>query len=918
MSAPHSSWKSVFHSPWVAWAVALVLAVGVPLTWQWLQLPANLSAWVGAYGQWFSLPWMVVVAGAAAIVWLQQMDMGHRKPMADAIYSAAYRTLPDAAGITSLKDGRFIDVNPAFCSMLGLQHADVIGRTNAELQVYATPYERTKLLDELSVTGQVDRMRILCQSHGELVPGTISAVLIEVACEPCMLFVFHDMREHDKAVQELHAVNHQLQQAGHLAKLGAWEDRRGAGMVYWSEVCYDIHGLPRGSTPPKDYLHTFVAPESRTRMRAALQHCLRDHHNWEIEIQIVRTDGRKIWVRSRGEAVINAEGKIIAMRGVMQDIDEYKQQENAMREREALLAVTLEAAALGRWDWDLHTGTITGEQFWRNLNGLPTTTGPSSLGQSREAWHWAELMDEADVTRCNIEIIRHVEHPQDGPFDITWRSRSHTSADRWLRAIGKVISTDVHGRALRLLGVCLDVTAQQAQKNNLQQLAHFDALTGLANRVELGIRLEDSLRLNRQSVQLMAVVYLDLDGFKSINDRLGHAAGDRLLVVVAKRLQHAMRANDCVARFGGDEFVLLINQLNSRSECEASLQRIMVSISRPYSLDGSHVRVTASIGYTLYPDDDADADTLIRHADQAMYQAKQAGRNRIHGFDALLDRNLRARHTQSLRIQEALERDEFTLYVQPKIDMCLHQVVGVEALARWKHQEHGLLTPKDFLHQIEGTELEIPFGQWAVSSAMQTIEKFQQVGLRMPVAVNVSPRHLQHPGFTAWIRELLLAHPHISAALLDLEITESATLYDLAYITHVLKELRALGLTVSLDDFGTGYSSLTSLRSLPLDCLKIDRSFMQDMLTDATDLAVVHGVVNLAQSFGYKVLAEGVENEAQCATLERMGCHLAQGYYFAQAMHPDHFHSWLSSWKPQAHTAPHGALSGNSGASGPA
>ncbi|MGE8398284.1 MAG: putative bifunctional diguanylate cyclase/phosphodiesterase, partial [Comamonas sp.] len=325
-----------------------------------------------------------------------------------------------------------------------------------------------------------------------------------------------------------------------------------------------------------------------------------------------------------------------------------------------------------------------------------------------------------------------------------------------------------------------------------------------------------------------------------------------------------------------------MNQLNSRAGCEASLQRIMASVSRPYSLEGEYIQVTASVGYTLHPDDDSDADALIRHADQAMYQAKQAGRNCIQAFDAAYDRNQRARHIQNLRIQEGLQRGEFTLYVQPQIDMHLQQVIGVEALARWEHPEHGVLTPKDFLPLIEGTELEVPFGQWAVRCALETIGKFQNAGLKMSVAVNISPNHLQHPSFTTWMQELLSTYPKTSAQLLDIEITESAALYDLEHVTNVLHALRALELRVSLDDFGTGYSSLTYLRSLPLDCLKIDRSFVRDMLTDQADFAIVHGVVRLAHSFGYKVIAEGVENDAQCAALKSMGCNLVQGYCFAQ------------------------------------
>lgn len=882
----------VLRHSFSAWLLVSALAVMLPVTWQWLQLPADLSGWLGSYGQWLSLPWLTVLLLVVVVVTARQRNMP--QDMSHTLYSAAYRASPDAVGITSIKDGRFIDVNPALCNMLGLPREQIIGRTNAELQVYATPEERVRLLDELASKGQVHRLRILCQSHGEIVPGTISAVLVEFDNEPCMFFIFHDMRDYEKAVDQLHSANRLLQQAGHLAQLGAWEDRRGQGLVYWSDVCYDIHGVPRNSPLPRDYLSTFVAPEHREHMRRQLQQCLRVNKAWNIDMQIIRTDGRKLWVRSHGEAVQDDNGRIIAMRGVMQDIDAYKRQEESIREREALLAVTLEAATLGRWDWDLLHGSITGDSFWHKLNGLeikPAYLSPA--GQKR--WHWTEIMEPHDVARCNAELQRHIDHPEDGPFDITWQRPGPAGQPRWLRSIGKIVSYDLHGRAMRMLGVCLDVTEQQEQKNTLRQLAHFDTLTGLANRVELAARLNDALQSSRQSTQLMGIAYLDLDGFKPINDRLGHAAGDRLLVLVAKRLQHTMRSNDCAARFGGDEFVLLLNPLNSRAECEAMLQRIMHSISRPYALDGEQVLVTASIGYTLSPDDSSDADTLIRHADQAMYQAKQSGRNRIEAFDANEDRSQRENHIKGQRILQGLHHHEFVLHVQPKVDMQSGQVIGVEALARWQHPQQGLLTPQHFLPHIEGGELELAFGQWSIMQALDILEDFQQQGLSLPVAVNLSPTHLQHSHFTQWMASQLQAHPRIPPRLLDLEITENAALHDMQKMSRVLKALRALGLNISLDDFGTGYSSLTYLSKLPLDSLKIDRSFVCDMLTDRAHRAIVHGVITMASSFGCKVIAEGVESHEQCACLSDMGCHWAQGFYFARPMAVEDFYRWLQT-----------------------
>lgn len=265
-----------------------------------------------------------------------------------------------------------------------------------------------------------------------------------------------------------------------------------------------------------------------------------------------------------------------------------------------------------------------------------------------------------------------------------------------------------------------------------------------------------------------------------------------------------------------------------------------------------------------------------------MYQAKQSGRNRIEAFDANEDRSQRENHIKGQRILQGLHHHEFVLHVQPKVDMQSGQVIGVEALAQWQHPQQGLLTPQHFLPHIEGGELELAFGQWSIMQALDILEDFQQQGLSLPVAVNLSPTHLQHSHFTQWMASQLQAHPRIPPRLLDLEITENAALHDMQKMSQVLKALRALGLNISLDDFGTGYSSLTYLSKLPLDSLKIDRSFVCDMLTDRAHRAIVHGVITMASSFGCKVIAEGVESHEQCACLSDMGCHWAQGFYFAR------------------------------------
>jgi EAL domain-containing protein (putative c-di-GMP-specific phosphodiesterase class I) len=327
------------------------------------------------------------------------------------------------------------------------------------------------------------------------------------------------------------------------------------------------------------------------------------------------------------------------------------------------------------------------------------------------------------------------------------------------------------------------------------------------------------------------------------------------------------------------------------------LHRVMESISAPYTLDAERVVVTASIGYTVFPQDDADADALLRHADQAMYAAKQAGRNRFHQFDAAQERALQLLRTQGRHLRDALADAQFTLYLQPKVDMKSGAVVGAEALARWQHPQRGLVPPGEFLPLLEGTELEIGFGEWVVEAALSILEELQARGMALPLSVNIAAQHLQRPDFADWMARCIARHPGVPAHLVEIEITESAALYDLAAVAHTLTALRGLGVVVSLDDFGTGYSSLTYLRRLPMDTLKIDQSFVHGMMGDPGDLAIVQGVIGLARSFGYRVIAEGVETIEQGQMLLQLGCTQAQGYCIARPMPLADFTGWAARWQ---------------------
>jgi diguanylate cyclase (GGDEF)-like protein/PAS domain S-box-containing protein len=447
-----------------------------------------------------------------------------------------------------------------------------------------------------------------------------------------------------------------------------------------------------------------------------------------------------------------------------------------------------------------------------------------------------------------------------------------------------------------------DITEQRLQRERLERQAHFDELTRLPNRVRLTQLLGEALIASEREGHLLTVCYIDLDHFKEINERHGRAAGDRLLVELAARLRSALRAHatwsDVAARLGGDEFVLLL-RADTVEEARLAVERVLRVIAQPYSLDPQDkpTAMTASVGATVYPIDHSDPDTLLRHADHAMYGAKQAGRNGYLFFDPEHNRRAEERVLALGRVQEALDRQELRLYFQPKVDLRRGTVLGAEALLRWEHPDHGVVPPGQFLPLIEHTGLSARVGDWVLGQALNQLERWLDQGLDLSVSVNVSARHLQEPDFVQRLAELLARHERPLGPRLELEVLETAALADVAYTSMLLERCAALGVRFALDDFGTGYSTLTYLKRLPVQVLKIDRSFVHNMLNDTQDRAIVEGVISLARTFSCVAVAEGVETPAQARTLLEMGCEVGQGAGIAVPMPAADLARWVKEWK---------------------
>lgn len=466
-----------------------------------------------------------------------------------------------------------------------------------------------------------------------------------------------------------------------------------------------------------------------------------------------------------------------------------------------------------------------------------------------------------------------------------------------MQTISSVLDRD--GKATQYVVLMSDISLNMAQKSELERMAHFDQLTGLPNRTLLMDRLHQGLVHAQRNKKISAVIFLDLDGFKAINDQHGHEAGDQVLVTVATRMNHVLREGDTLARLGGDEFVVVLINLEQEVASFPILNRLLAAAAKPVQFGDLRLQVSASLGVSFYPQEgEIDKDQLLRQADQAMYQAKLSGKNRFHLFDAEHDRSARG-HSESIEyIRLALERHEFVLHYQPKVNMRTGVVIGAEALIRWQHPRHGLVPPAVFLPVIENHPLAVAIGEWVIESALTQLESWHEMGLVIPVSVNVGALQLLKENFPERLAEMLGRHPHVKPGYLELEVLETSALEDMARVSGVIEACLAHGVLFSLDDFGSGYSSLTYLKRMPVTMLKIDQSFVHNMLEDPDDLAILDAVIGLTSAFRREVIAEGVETVEHAKMLLQLGCELGQGYGIARPMLAQQLPQWASRWQP--------------------
>jgi diguanylate cyclase (GGDEF)-like protein/PAS domain S-box-containing protein len=548
--------------------------------------------------------------------------------------------------------------------------------------------------------------------------------------------------------------------------------------------------------------------------------------------------------------------------------------------------------------------------FTHAREGIMITTTDGTIVDVNDAFSAITSYRCDEVIGRNPRLLSSGRHERQFYSDL-WQNlteKGHWYGEVWNRrkngevyAVMQTISAvrDAEGNPLHYLALFSDITLIKEREQELEHSAHYDSLTNLPNRTLLADRLHQGMAQARRRENLLGVAFLDLDGFKIINDQYGHEAGDQLLIAVAANMKQALREGDTLARMGGDEFVAELLDLVDVEASAPMLVRLLAAAAEPMQYGDLTLQVSASLGVTFYPQaENIDADQLLRQADQAMYQAKQAGKNRYHIFDAVQDSRVRGRYESLEFIRRALVRGEFVLYYQPYVDMRKGTVIGAEALIRWQHPDKGLLSPATFLPVIEDHPLAVELGEWVIETALAQIEIWLATGLNIPVSVNVGARQLQQTDFVERLRGLLAAHPGVSPSCLKLEVLETSALINVLRVSQVIETCRGMGVMFSMDDFGTGYSSLTYLKQLPVATIKIDQSFVRGMLYDPDDMAILKGVLSLSDAFHREVVAEGVETIEQGAMLLQLGCDLAQGYCIARPMPAHELPRWLVAWRP--------------------
>jgi diguanylate cyclase (GGDEF)-like protein/PAS domain S-box-containing protein len=783
--------------------------------------------------------------------------------------------------------GLIIQANLAAANLLGLPQRELVNKRLSSFIVREYQDSYYLYCNQVFETNDPKTFKLKMLNHnGAQCWASMQAVAIpDVGGLPTLNIALNNVNELITAEIKLLESESRLQEAMNHACIAGWELAKGKDTAVWSNQICKLMGLLEDFQPGPDKPYQLIHADDRQAVTDSLEHSFATGADHQIEYRIQRHDnGEERWIECRGKAVLNNHGVPEKLTGFIQDITERKQAELQQR-----IAATAFEVQEGIIITDAGRNILRVNSAFTKITGYPAE----------------------EVIGKNTRILKSGRHDADFYEDM-WKSINITGAwdgeiwnrrkngDSYLEHL--LISTvkDITGVITNFVGTLTDITMSSEAADKIKHLAFYDPLTDLPNRLLLRDRLMSALASSQRNDQYGALLFIDLDNFKMLNDTLGHDMGDLLLRQLAERLKECVRESDTIARFGGDEFVVMLEDLGGSTN-EALVQievvgnKILTTFRQPYQLAAHNYQSTASLGVTMFKGQEKPIDELLKHADIAMYQAKSAGRNTLCFFDPQMQTRITNRMELERDMKLALAENQFTVHYQPQVQYN-QKIIGAEALIRWHHPKRGMISPIEFIPLAEESGMILPIGQWVLETACAQLKNWEsnEHTRHLQIAINISARQFHQANFVAQVSHIL-NRTAINPCNLKLELTESLVLDDIDNTILKMHSLREIGIRFSMDDFGTGYSSLSSLRKLPLYQLKIDQSFVRDITTDPDDAVIVQTIIAMAMSLGMEVIAEGVETEEQRAFLELHGCHAIQGYLFGRPMPLDEFEKLLAS-----------------------
>ena len=802
-------------------------------------------------------------------------------------FSAFTEAMPNIGFILD-EDGRYLEVYGSEKKLLYRQTQQLLGNLISEVLPRTTAQNVLQAIHRTldSSETQIFEYQLDVPAGAVTFEGHIAVMHTEPGEKRKVVWIARDISQRKQMEEELRTSETRLQEAQHIAQLGSWELLIDSQKLIWSDEIYRIFEID-SNLADLNY-QTFlqrVHPEDLFMVQNAYQQSLVNKTSYEIVHRLQMSDGRIKYIQEKCRTFYDSNGQAERSLGTVQDITERKLAELALKESERRFRELFEQLPnIAVQGYDRHGRVIFWNRASSNLYGYQES---EALGRHI----WDLIIPAAMQDEVQQAIHDFTEQCKPIPAGELHLRRSDGSIMPVFASHIKLVNA--HGEA-EIYSINIDLTENKRAQAEIEQLAYYDPLTNLPNRRLFLDRLTQEQAAEKRHQQTGAVLFLDLDNFKTLNDALGHRAGDALLQQVGVRMLAQLRKEDTIARLGGDEFVVLLKELDHAPQSAARqaqlvAEKIQAALCLPYQIDRHEHFITTSIGISLFPENNDSPEAILKQADTAMYKAKEAGRNTIRFFHPSMQVAADARLALEKDLRQALQQKQLSLHYQPQLDIN-GRIIGAEALLRWQHPDKGQISPGRFIPVAEETGLIIPLGKWIVESACQQLKNWQDQGLidGFHLAVNVSPRQFRQLDFVTLVRNSMQT-ANIQSRHLTLELTETVVIDNIEDTIEKMQALKAIGVSFSMDDFGTGYSSLAYLRQLPLDQLKIDQTFVQEISNDAQDEIIVETIISMGRLLGLEVIAEGVETADQQQFLARKGCFMYQGYYFGRPVSAQQF-----------------------------